>query len=327
MNADKAAIDYDPWRDYQRWLAAGNCTVVVPFAEKLACLIPPRSVRLRRDFAQVLLAIKAHALLHRRHRQIDVRGQIVANIDQDYRTVAELMGSIVAEASGAGIEKEVQETIDAVTSATASLASDEGATADKIAKLLRLDRSSAWRRLNKAMFKGFIVNLETRRGQPGRYRVTNQEVEVEELLPSQKALVDPPETHATVQPVIQVTENKDENGCAAGCNPHATAHATTNPMTDIEKVTSVARLHGLQGGIREGGADAVDEFEERNSRSATCAQCGRLGPLVEASDGTHTARLHHECVDVWAGLAIPSGLRRSRASSSTGEQRGAEGRT
>jgi hypothetical protein len=144
-------------------LGSGNRKVVVPFADRLAKLIPPRSVRLRRNFSQLLLAIKAHALLHRYHRLVDHEGQIIANIEEDYATVAELMGGIVAEASGASIPKEMQETIDAVTAATENTPPDEGTTANDIAKLLRLDKSSAWRRLGKAMDKGFIVNGETRR--------------------------------------------------------------------------------------------------------------------------------------------------------------------
>ena len=172
MNTEQAAIDYEPWRDFQRWLAADNCEVVVPFAERLASLVPPRSVRLRRDFTQILLAIKAHALLHRQQRAIDTRGQIVADIEHDYRAVAGLMGGIVAEASGTSVAKEMQETIDAVAEATSGMAIDDGASSDKIAKLLKLDQSAAWRRLNKAAFKGFVVNLETRHRQPGRYRLT-----------------------------------------------------------------------------------------------------------------------------------------------------------
>jgi hypothetical protein len=116
MNAEAATIDFEPWRDFQRWLAAGNCSVFIPFADRLAALIPPRSVRLRRDFGQILLAIKAHALLHRNRRKVDARGQIVAEIG-DYRVVAELMGAIVSEASGTGVGKELQETIDAVKAA------------------------------------------------------------------------------------------------------------------------------------------------------------------------------------------------------------------
>src|SRR4029079_16017063 len=119
LNAEKAALNYEPWQDFQRWLAAGNCNVVVPFARELGQLIPPRSVRLRRDFAQILLAIKAHALLHRNHRQLDDRGEIIADLNLDYRPVAKLLGGIVAEASGISLAKEVQETIDAVNVATA----------------------------------------------------------------------------------------------------------------------------------------------------------------------------------------------------------------
>ena len=172
LNAENTVINYEPWRDFQRWLAAGNCAVVVPFARELGQLIPPRAVRLRRDFSQILLAIKAHALLDRDHRQLDARGQIVADLEQDYCPVAKLMGAIVAEASGTSVSKEVQQTIDAVEEATAALSADEGATADKIAKLLKLE-NPAWRRLKVAMNKDYIVNLEQRRGQPGRYRPTS----------------------------------------------------------------------------------------------------------------------------------------------------------
>ena len=34
------------------------------------------------------------------------------------------------------------------------------------------------------MNKGFVVNLETPQGQPGKYRLTDQEIEAEQLLPS-----------------------------------------------------------------------------------------------------------------------------------------------
>jgi hypothetical protein len=238
MNVDETAIDYGPWLDYQRWLAAGNCKVVVPFAKELAGLIPPRSVRLRRDFAQVLLAIKAHALLHRDHRAVDDRGQIVANIHQDYGPVAELMGGLVAEASGTGIPREVQETIDAVIAETSGLAADDGATADKIAKLLRLDKSSAWRRLRVAMSKGFVVNLETRRGQPGRYRMTKQEIETEELLPS------PEDVEGAAQP--EQPRNRTHNrqasetlsDCAMGCTVASDEDPSAPPEDDELKTNA-----------------------------------------------------------------------------------------
>jgi hypothetical protein len=45
MNAEAATIDFEPWRDFQRWLAAGNCNVVIPFAARLSARLranPPR---------------------------------------------------------------------------------------------------------------------------------------------------------------------------------------------------------------------------------------------------------------------------------------------
>ena len=151
LNAEKAAGDYEPWRNFQRWLATGNCKVAVPFARELGQLIPPRSVRLRRDFAQILLAIKAHALLHRQHRSVDNHSQVLADLELDYRPVADLIGGIVAEASGTSISKELQQTIDAVDKLPADLSADDGATSDKIGKLLQLDQSAAWRRLRVAI--------------------------------------------------------------------------------------------------------------------------------------------------------------------------------
>ena len=75
LNHSHAAIAYEPWRDFQRWLAVGSRQVVVPFADVLSDLIPAASVRLRRDFGQMLRAVKAHALLHRQHRDRDERGR------------------------------------------------------------------------------------------------------------------------------------------------------------------------------------------------------------------------------------------------------------
>ena len=231
MNAAKTAVNFEPWRDFQRWLGVGNRKVVVPFARELGRLIPPRSVRLRRDFSQILLAIKAHALLHRNHREVDDLGQIVADINEDYLPVAELMGGIVAEASGTSIQKEVQETIDAVSIACAGAAADQGATAFEVGKLLRLDRSSAWRRCNKACQAGFMVNLETRRGQPGRYRVTEQEVTAEELVPSLEALRGAMQPVQPCNPIEKVKREQRDNGCTAGCTVAslASAHATAQP--------------------------------------------------------------------------------------------------
>ena len=97
------SINYAKWHDYQRWLAAGERRVIIPWARPLRKLIRASAVRLRRDFGQFLRAIKAHALLHRFHGEKDAKGRIVATIDAvddgeacaakvqgDYEAVADL---------------------------------------------------------------------------------------------------------------------------------------------------------------------------------------------------------------------------------------------
>jgi hypothetical protein len=275
LNAEKAVIDYEPWRNFQRWLAAGNCSVVVPFARELGELIPPRSVRLRRDFSQILLAIKAHALIHRNHRQVDERGQIIAELQLDYLPIAKLMGGIVAEASGTSTSKEVQATIDAVKVSTANKPPDDGATAFEVAKLLKLDKSSAWRRLNVARDKGYVVNLEVRRGQPGRYRVTEQEVEVESLMPAPEEIASHMSGSAQPAQPRNRTHNRqvfeEVSDCASGCTVAPVAGGWR--QIDLEEAIAAAAP-----------VDPHDELdnipvgcERRKSRNRVCQACDGLG--------------------------------------------------
>jgi hypothetical protein len=182
------SIYYD-WQDFQRLLRIlgnkkGGWKVDVPFAEALADLIPPRATRLRRDYPQIIAAIKAHCLIHCYRRDNNGRGELIADLNLDYIPVADLIGHIASESAGIAVSKELVETIGAVKLATVKIPADDGATAFEVAKLLKLDKSTAWRRLGLAMNKGFVVNMETRKGQPGRYRLTDQEIEAESLLPS-----------------------------------------------------------------------------------------------------------------------------------------------
>jgi hypothetical protein len=55
--------------------------MVIPYAERLAELMHPTAVRLRRDFKAVLTLIRAHALLHQATRCKDSAGQIVATLE------------------------------------------------------------------------------------------------------------------------------------------------------------------------------------------------------------------------------------------------------
>jgi hypothetical protein len=185
LNIGAATIDVEPWREFQRWLAIGNTKVVVPYARELVTLIPCTAVRLRRDSGQILRAIKAHALLHRQHREVDERGQIVADVEHDYAAVRELLLEIVGAAAGTKLSKAMKETVDAVREATKDCVHDsDGTSSLAIAQLLRLDNSAARRRLLKAQSAGLIVNHETRPRQPGKYRVVSGEEQLGDVLPT-----------------------------------------------------------------------------------------------------------------------------------------------
>jgi hypothetical protein len=241
MNLNAEQTNLEPWQDFQRWIAAGELRVVVPFAETLATEIPAASVRLRRDFGQVLRAIKAHALIHRAHREKDEHGQIVAEIEHDYAMVRRLMNGIVAASSGLAAKPGLQETLEAVRRATVDLPQEEGADAKVIGKLLKLDRSAAWRRLRGADSEGYVRNLEKRRGQPGSYRLTGQKVEVAEMLPAWEVV-------KSAQPCNRSNNRQvfeTLSGCASGCTSAAVdsnSQGDNDPFASLKDESLIPEL-------------------------------------------------------------------------------------
>ena len=276
-NDAAALVDFEPWQDFQRWLAAGERRVLVPYAETLADAIPPRSVRLRRDFGQVLHAIKAHALLHRQHRALNLRGAIIANIDHDYAAVRELMHDLLAETSEVKIKASVIETIDVVSELTKGLDDKSGTTAKAVGKKLRLDRSTALRRLQQAEDGGFVTNLEERRGRPGKYRCTGEQVEAIDMMPTVEALkaachdtsraTTQPDNRGRLGPMDQGHRdcrpdcNQDCNQSPSGVVANAVARplATTETRTDLPKTEQ--RLQGCTVAAQD-ACDAQIDIEE-----------------------------------------------------------------
>jgi hypothetical protein len=173
LNKEIDIDDLRTWHDYQRWLAAGECRVVVPYAPTLARLIKQtKTVRLRRDFSQLLIAIKTLALLHRDHRKRSRKGEIVATIKGDYAAARDLMADLLATASEIKMRQTMEDTIAAVrlVAARHSDPDIDGATVRQVANELDLDRSAVHRRLKAAESEGHIVNLENRKGYPARYK-------------------------------------------------------------------------------------------------------------------------------------------------------------
>jgi hypothetical protein len=156
---------------FQEWIAHANHKVDVPFAHDLSKVIPPVAVRLRRDWNAILGLIESHAILHQLSREQDSRGRIVATED-DYLAVRDLVIDLISEGVGATVSQSMRETVERVGDLCPRDDHDDvvdGVTVTALAGELDLDRSAVQRRVTAAREKGYVVNLEDRRGRPARY--------------------------------------------------------------------------------------------------------------------------------------------------------------
>jgi hypothetical protein len=155
----------EAWHALQAWLEGAERRVTIPYANELAGSIPPVAVRLRRDFGAVLNLIKAHALLHQASRERSGDGRIVATIG-DYAAVRKLVAELISEGIEATVPAAVRETVEKVS----ELYSDESeaVTVAELARELKLDKSATSRRVRSATDRGYLKNLEDRKGRPAR---------------------------------------------------------------------------------------------------------------------------------------------------------------
>jgi hypothetical protein len=180
-------IDLTRWHALQRWLATGHNLVVIPFAGRLAKLVPPVAVRLRRDFKTVLMLIRAHALLHQASRRKDQNGRVIAEIE-DYAVVRELIADLVAIGVDATIKPQVREVVRAVA-ALLEKGQDE-VRQSELKSVLQLDKSAISRRIADALDGGFLKNLEDRKGRPARLVLGDALPDNRAILPTPEQLVD-----------------------------------------------------------------------------------------------------------------------------------------
>jgi hypothetical protein len=160
-DAADGAVDLTVWRAFQQWLAGAEHRVVIPYATILAKDIPPLAVRLRRDFKRLLSLIRAHALLHQVNRRRDPQGRIIAMV-RDYAVVRQLVLDWMAEGLEASGPKAIRDTVEAVKQ---HCETHPSASVTALAKRLDLDVSTVSRRVQVALQRGYLQNLETG---PGR---------------------------------------------------------------------------------------------------------------------------------------------------------------
>ncbi len=133
--------------------------VVIPYAAWLAEAIPPVAVRLRRDFRALLRLIETHAILHQLNRATDECGRIVAT-EADYLAVRALVADLISDQVGHTVPAATRETVDAI----AKLDPGDGVKVHDLEIHFGLERSTVQYRVASAREKGYLVNIEEKRG-------------------------------------------------------------------------------------------------------------------------------------------------------------------
>jgi hypothetical protein len=178
---DLSEPDFARWHDLQIWLESAEHRVAIPYARALAELVPPVAVRLRRDFRAVLSLIRSHALLHQASRDRDAAGKVIAEFE-DYAVVRDLVVDIVSEGVEATVPATVRELVEAVAG------SEDPLSIAQLAHLLNLDKSATSRRWQNARRRGYVRNLEEKKGKPARIVLGDPLPEEVEILPSLERL-------------------------------------------------------------------------------------------------------------------------------------------
>ncbi len=260
-------VDVVPFIAAQRWLAAaGVRDVVVPFAEILANEVDASTVRVRRDFTQLLTLIRSSALLHQQRRPRDAAGRVLATLE-DYEVVYALVRDAFAAAITDDLTPAQRQAVEVVVAQFADTGGE--LTLRQVAERLGIDKGSASRRLARPLAKGYVLNVEDRRGRPGRYRPGEDLPNPREAIPTPETLaktwaewasmVHPPENARNIAtPAPEAAPDGASDRCSRPLQPEARYTATPprsaallqrlRTASRAVRVTTVAVLQRLRRG-------------------------------------------------------------------------------
>jgi hypothetical protein len=260
--------DLTRWHALQTWLATGPIRVRIPFASRLAELVLPVAVRLRRDFKTVLMLVRAHAVLHQASRRKDEESRIIAEIE-DYQVVRELIADLVAVGVEATVKPEIREAVGTV-GALLEKGREEVRQSD-LKSALQLDKSAISRRVADALDAGFLKNLEDRKGRPARLILGDALPDNCEVLPTPKQLVSEEGLRGcTVDP-------RDEQPLPLP-NACPTPNSTTRPViTAPDGSVGVVGVVGVAPGLPPTGIEVV-LCDNADSRRLFWPEKRRTGP-------------------------------------------------
>ncbi|HCG02032.1 MAG TPA: hypothetical protein DEV93_15995 [Chloroflexi bacterium] len=233
----RSASDLGSWIELQEWLEEqGPQDVEIPYASRLAEMVPPVAVRLRRDFGAVLSLIRAHALLHQASRQRDAENRIIATAG-DYGVVRDLVAPLLAEGVGATVSATVRATVERVTELTQPPATAGEVSLGVLATSLTLDKSTASRRVAVCIQKGYLLNRQDQRGKPMLIATGDPLPDELEVLPTPDKLFDPDSCT-----VAGYSEGVMSNG---GTHPEEDGHEIpSNDPATVQQPDQGTQWHG-----------------------------------------------------------------------------------
>lgn len=185
---EREETDRERWNALQEWLEGAERRVTVPYAGTLAEKMGDVAVRLRRDFSVILNLIKTYAILHQASRERDGQGRIVATVG-DYSRIRELVADLVAESVEATVPETMRRTVEAVRKVIKE-SDEEHATNRDVSTELDVDKAAASRRVRGALDRGYLKNLEDRKGRPARLILGEEMPEDTAILPNPDELCD-----------------------------------------------------------------------------------------------------------------------------------------
>jgi hypothetical protein len=178
--------DLTRWHALQVYLEGAEHRVTIPYGEVLAEMTGDVAVRLRRDFSVIQSLIRAHAILHQATRDKDAKGQIVATL-KDYAAIRKLVANLIAEGVEATVPPTIRETVNAVEKIIRE-GGMEWVTNKALSEELHIDKGASSRRVRTAIGRGYLKNLEDRKGRPAKLVLGEEMPEDIEILPASEEL-------------------------------------------------------------------------------------------------------------------------------------------
>ena len=169
-----ASPDLGDWHALDRWLAAGEHRVVVPWAATLGSFKLSGPPRLRRDISNLLALARANALLHRATRPVDTAGRIVSTFE-DYDVVMNVLSDAMAVATDKAVRPGTRKIVEAVGELRVEGANRVSMSA--ASRKAKRSKSTTNTDVHDALEKGYLVDLSQN---PGRF-----DLDVGDPLPEQ----------------------------------------------------------------------------------------------------------------------------------------------